>query len=133
MAKRKAKARPEARRPRKLSDGQRTYRGGDKQIITHRIGGLPIINRLLDRMRLREFLVQHLQPEDARTRVDTPRVVTLLLRNLLVSREPVYGVAEWARNFGPDLFDLWSDDLDHLNDDRVGRCLDRVCRASIPI
>ena len=62
-------------------------------------------------------------------KVDTSRVVLLLLKNLLVSREPVYGVAEWARNFGPELFDLWEDDLEHLNDDRVGRCLDRVFLA----
>lgn len=129
MAKRKGKTRPEARRPAKLSDGQRTYHGNGKRIITHSVGALPIINRLLDRIRLREFLARHLPPEDARTHVDTPRVVTLLLRNLLVSREPVYGVAEWARNFGPELFDLWPDDLEHLNDDRVGRCLDRMFRA----
>ena len=53
MAKRKAKSRPETRRPAKLSDGQRTYRGNGKQIVTHSVGALPIINRLLERMRLR--------------------------------------------------------------------------------
>jgi transposase len=80
-------------------------------------------------MRLQEFLERHLPREDNRTKVDTPRVVLLLLRNLLVSREPVYGVAEWARNYGPELFDLWPDDLEHLNDDRVGRCTERVFLA----
>jgi len=97
MAKRRPrKSQPEARRPKNLTDGQRTYRTHGKQIVTHSVGALPIINRLFERMRLQEFLSQHLPPEDKRTKVAAPRVVLLLLRNLLVSREPMYGVAEWA-------------------------------------
>ena len=129
MAKRKHKSQPEARRPKDLPAGQRTNPQHGKTILTHSIGALPIINRLLKRMRLEEFLQRHLPPVDNRTKVDMPRVVLLLLRNLLVSREPVYGVAEWACNFGPELFDLWPDDLEFLNDDRVGRCTERVFMA----
>jgi hypothetical protein len=129
MAKRRPQAQPEARRPKNLTDGQRTYRSRGKVILTHSVGAMPIINRLLKRMRLQEFLQRHLPPEDDRTKVDTPRVVLLLLKNLLVSREPVYGVAEWACNFGPELFDLWPEDLQYLNDDRVGRCMERMFRA----
>lgn len=129
MAKRKCKTQPEARRPKDLTDGQRTYSAKGQHIVTHTVGALPILNRLLERMRLHEFLTRHLPREDARTKIDTPRVVLLVLRNLLVSREPMYGVVEWARNFAPDLFDLWSEDLDHLNDDRVGRSLERVFQA----
>lgn len=129
MAKRQPKAEPEARRPKNLAAGQRTNVAHGKTILTHSIGALPIINRLLSRMRLQEFLQRHLPPEDDRTKVDTPRVVLLLLKNLLVSREPVYGVSEWACNFGPELFDLWPEDLQHLNDDRVGRCTERMFQA----
>jgi transposase len=129
VARRKPKPQPEARRPKNLPAGQRTNVAHGKTILTHSIGALPIINRLLKRMKLQEFLQRHLPPEDNRTKVDTPRVVLLLLRNLLVSREPVYGVAEWARNFAPELFDLWPEDLQHLNDDRVGRCTERVFMA----
>ena len=129
MAKRKRKTQPEARRPKDLTDGQRTYSAKGRHIVTHTVGALPILNRLLERMRLHEFLTRHLPREDARTKIDTPRVVLLVLRNLLVSREPMYGVVEWARNFAPDLFDFWSEDLDHLNDDRVGRSLERVFQA----
>jgi transposase len=131
MAKRKAKTQPEARRPKNLSDGQRTYRAQGKRIVTHCVGAVPILNRILQRMRLQEFLTCHLPAEDDRTKVDTPRVVLLLLRNLLVSREPIYGVAEWARNFESELFDLRPHEFDYLNDDRVGRCLDRVFQALV--
>lgn len=129
MAKRKRKAEPEARRPRNLPAGQRAGKTRGKCMITHSIGGLPIINRLLKRMRLEELLHRNLPREDKRMKVGTARVVLLLLKNLLVSREPVYGVAEWARNFAPELFDLEPNELDHLNDDRVGRCLERVFMA----
>ena len=129
MAKRKRKTQPEARRPKDRPDGQRTYAAHGQHILTHAVGALPILNRVLQRMRLKEFLTQSLPPEDKRTKIDTPRVVLLILRNLLVSREPMYGVVEWARNFGPELFDFWPEELDHLNDDRVGRCLERLFRA----
>ncbi len=129
MAQRQPKTQGEARRPKNLPAGQRSNSSGGKTIVTHSVGALPILNRLLKRMRLQEFLGRHLPPEDNRTKVDTPRVVLLLLRNLLVSRAPMYGVAEWACNFGPELFDLWPEDLKHLNDDRVGRCLESVFGA----
>ena len=98
-------------------------------LVTHAVGAIPILQRLLRRMRLHDFLQQHLPPEDARTKVATPLVILLLLNNLLVSREPVYGVAEWAREFDPKLFDLRPRQIEQLNDDRVGRCLDRLFRA----
>lgn len=123
------KPQPQARRPKDLPHGQRTNAANGKAIVTYRVGAIPIINRVVERMRLREILTKHLPDEDQRTKIDTSRVVLLLLKNLLVSREPVYGVAEWASNFGPELFDLWSEDIEHLNDDRIGRCLDRMAAA----
>ncbi len=87
---------------------------------------MPIINRVLARMNLQEILERHLPKEDKRCRVDTACAVMILVRNVLMSREPMYGVGEWARTYAPDLFDLWPDQLDGLNDDRVGRCLDRL-------
>jgi len=97
-----------------------------QHIVTHQVGAMPIINRVLERMKLQECLQDHLPQEDKRSRVDAARVVMLLIRNVLVSREPMYGVVEWAKTYAADLFDLWPDQLDDLNDDRVGRCLDRL-------
>jgi len=124
--KQKQKPQPEARRPRHLSDGQRSSQANGTTLITHAVGAMPILNRILQRMKLSEILAQHLPAADDRTKVDTPRVVLLLLKNLLMSREPLYGVAEWACNYPPELFGLRSQDLQHLNDDRVGRSLERV-------
>lgn len=126
MTSRTKRANPSARRVKDLMDGQRTYRVGGKRILTHSIGALPIINRLLKRMRLETFFAQHIGKEDKRTKIDTPRVAMLMVRNVLVSREPMYGMTEWARDHGPECFDIAPDELEHLNDDRSGRCLERV-------
>ena len=96
------KPQPEMRRPKGLSDGQRTRPVAGKRIISHRIGALPIINHILARMQLEKILSRHIRTKRKRAKIDTPQVVLLLVRNFLVSREPMYGVAEWARNFGPE-------------------------------
>ena len=95
-------------------------------------GALPLVNQLLDRIRLEEFLRQYLPRDGRRMAVPTSRGLLLLLRNVLLSREPLYGLGEWAERFAPDLLGLREADLAHLNDDRMGRCLDRLFQADIP-
>jgi len=41
----------------------------------------------------------------------------------------VTGTSEWAAGFAPDLLGLTPDQLQGLNDDRVGRSLARLFRA----
>ncbi len=53
----------------------------------------------------------------------------LLVRNLCVAREPLYGVAEWAQRFDPALLGLGAGEAGLLNDDRVGRALDQLFDA----
>ena len=55
----------------------------------------------------------------------------LLLKNLLLSREPLYGVGQWAARLVPERLGL-APPSPTLNDDRVGRCLDRLFDADIP-
>jgi len=94
---------------------------------SYRIGALPILHSILDRLRLPEILKKHL-PHDVRTEVPHARTLMVLLTNILVSREPVYGVGEWARQYAPDLMNLWVEDVELLNDDRVGRALGHLFR-----
>jgi transposase len=101
-------------------------------LSSYRLGALPILDRILQRLRLEEFLRDRLPPEDPRTKVPTATGLLLLLKNLLVSREPLYGVGEWAARFVPERLGLAADELVHLNDDRAGRCLDRLFESDIP-
>ncbi len=94
--------------------------GSDLVLHSRTIGALPIINRLMQRCRLQEILWRHLPAEDGRNRIDTASAILLLVRNILISREPLYGVGQWAAAFVPELLQLREDQLKSLNDDRVG-------------
>ena len=97
---------------------------------SYTVGALPIVNRLLERIKLDEFLQEHLPADGARTRLPTRQGLLVLLRNLLFSREPIYGVGEWAAGCAPDLVGLPPAEPELLNDDRLGRCLDRLFEAN---
>jgi hypothetical protein len=90
---------------------------------SYSVGALPIINRFLQRLELAEILERHLPCEDDRTKLATSTGILLLVRNVLLSREPIYGVADWASRHAPNLLGISEDQLDALNDDRLGRCL----------
>ena len=106
--------------------------GTDKTLQSYDVGALPIINHILDRMQLSTILAQYLAPDDRRTRVSTAQGILVLVRNILLSREPIYGIGEWASRYAPELLELWPHQVQYLNDDRLGRCLDRLFEATTP-
>jgi transposase len=106
-------------------------RSKGRALSSYRIGALPIINRLLDRMRLEEFLGLYLPRADRRCRIAPTIGVILLLKNVLLCREPLYGISEWAARYAPELLGFADTQLPSLNDDRVGRCLDRLFQSDI--
>jgi transposase len=83
-------------------------------------------------MQLRRILGEHLPSDDSRTELPTVSALLVLFSNLLLAREPVYGVGEWAALFPPDLLGLHDRDLGRLNDDRLGRSLDRMFQGIGP-
>jgi transposase len=125
-----------SRRPNDDSDPQPT-RGGTARaasgtLTSYRIAALPVLEGILGRLRLEAFLRDHLPHEDRRSRVSTATGLMILLKNLLISREPLYGIGEWAARYAPEWLGLTPTQLPSLNDDRVGRCLDRLFDADIP-
>jgi transposase len=101
-------------------------------LTSTRLAALPVLDRLLRRLRLDEFLRGHLPREGRRARVPAATALLVLLKNLLVSREPLYGVGEWAARHHPGLLGLAPGELPALNDDRAGRALDRLFDADVP-
>ena len=67
----------------------RIAQAGPHTLTTMTVGCLPILNQLLERMKLEQFFCKHLKPDGSRTRLSTPRALLLLVRNLLLSREPI--------------------------------------------
>jgi hypothetical protein len=104
---------------------------GQSVLRSATVGALPLVNRLLGRTRLEEFIRDALPKEDGRTKLSSTKALLVLLRNLLLSREPIYGLGEWAARHAPDLLGLTEKEVDLLNDDRVGRALDKLFAADV--
>lgn len=116
---------PKPNKPKTPCAGQ-TAQAGAHTLTTMTVGCLPILNRLLERMQLEQFFLKHLKPDGSRSRLSTPRALLVLVRNLLLSREPIYGIGEWAAHYVPDLLGLDSNERAAFNDDRLGRALDKL-------
>jgi transposase len=95
------------------------------------VSSLPLVQWVLDRMGLEEFLLAYLPHPRQAPRVAYAKGIALLVRNILLSREPMYGVGDWAEEFAPDLLGLRPKDIECLNDDRVGRCLDKLFLSDV--
>ncbi len=124
-------ARPGPQDPAPLRPG-RVARAAGRTLNSYTIAALPILDRLFDRLGLDSILRDHLPRDDRRSRIPTATGLLLLLKNLRVSREPLYGLGEWAARHVPGLLGLTSAQFPSLNDDRVGRCLDRLFDADVP-
>ncbi|MGA2480336.1 MAG: IS1634 family transposase [Spirochaetia bacterium] len=87
------------------------------------VGPLPIINQFIDRMGLSEILEAHL-PSRASQKLPPSQAILLFVRNILIERQPLYQLGEWAGSYDPLLIGLEAATATVLNDDRVGRSLD---------
>ena len=96
------------------------------------VGPIPVIRTFLDRLGLDDLLEQHV-PEKALGRppkISHAHALSLMVVNVLTSREPLYGVPEWVGKHVPEHFRLSSTQQASLmNDDRIGRALDRLYEA----
>ena len=68
---------------RKVESGQRAGRE-DLELQSYEVGAVPLLNALLERMRLAEILTEHLPPDDPRTELPTVCGLLVLLRNVLI-------------------------------------------------
>jgi transposase len=93
-----------------------------------RLGPLPLINHFIDRIGLEDLLARHL-PSDARCAVPHARALGVLLRSLVVEREPIYRQQETVHGFACGMFGIDAQEMGHLCDDRLGRALDHLFDA----
>ena len=93
------------------------------------LGALPVINFFLARMGVAEHLATYLPADDARLRLTPAAVIALVVRNIVAGHRPVYALGEWATPYDPAVLGLRPGDAEALNDDRVGRMLDRLFDA----
>jgi hypothetical protein len=99
------------------------------ELSSQALGALPIVSHFLDRLGLEAILDRHLPDEDPRVLMAVARTIRVLVLNLCLEREPLYGIAQWAARFDPVALSLAGDEVALLCDDRVGRALDRLFDA----
>ena len=102
---------------------------GPFDLHSQRLGALPLVNHFWDRAGLSGLLERHLPDVDARVRLASGVAVRLVVTNLLVGRQPLYALREWAGPFAPHLLGLAEAEVDAVNDDRVGRVLEALFDA----
>jgi len=107
----------------------RSPRSSAFTLCTERLGPLPLVNHFIERMGLGALLEKHVPTTDRRCRVSHAQALGVLLRSIVVEREPIYRAQETVHGFAAGLFGVAADDLESLSDDRLGRALDRLFEA----
>jgi transposase len=102
---------------------------GPFTLRTERLGPLPLVTHVLDRLGLEPLLDTHVPTEDRRSGVSHARALGVLLRSIIVEREPIYRQQETVRTFAPAMYGLAPEEVARLGDDRIGRALDHLFGA----
>ena len=108
-----------------------TAKGVGFTLHTERLGPLPLINHFIERVGLHEILSRHVA-SDARCAVSHASALGVLLRSVIVEREPIYRQQETVHGFADGMFGISAQEMAHLGDDRLGRALDRLFDADAP-
>src|SRR5437867_3029802 len=113
---------------------QTTSRGGVRVgqrfvLHTETVGPLPIVDHFLHRLKVGELLHRYVPWADARLKLAPATALGVLIRNLCLHREATYALGEWAGRFDPAALGIGAQDVEVLNDDRVGRSLVRLFHA----
>ena len=93
-----------------------------------RLGPLPLINHFIERIGLHETLSRFV-PSDRRCAITHASALGVLLRSIIVEREPIYRQHETVHGFADGMFGIGAREVALLGDDRLGRALDRLFDA----
>lgn len=88
-----------------MNQDHRNAHGGF-ELRTQVLGGLPVINRIIDRLGLPALLGAALPGGDARVRLSPAAAIRLVVANLVLGREPLYALGQWAAGYDPGLLGL---------------------------
>ena len=102
---------------------------GTLELRSQRLGPLPLINHFLDRLGLQALLERFVPTHDRRIRLAYSKGLGVLLRSVLVEREPIYRQQETVSGFAAECFGLQDELVRHVGDDAIGRALDRLFDA----
>jgi hypothetical protein len=94
------------------------------------VGATPVVQRFLERLQLAQLFLRYLPPNARRPEeLPTPVTLCVLVTNLMLARCPLYALPEWLARRVPEHLGLRPDQVSLLQDDRLGRALDRLYHA----
>lgn len=95
----------------------------DLDLRTEKISALPIVNRYLERLGIGKMFLDRMESGGS---IPVQTSLLVLLRNIILEREPVYGIGRWVTLYSESMLGLSTDQVPHMNDDRIGRSLDQL-------
>jgi transposase len=99
------------------------------ELQIERLGPLPLVNHFLRRLNLDAALADFVPSQDRDNGLPYAKALGVLLRSIIVEREPIYRQQEVVETFAPGAFGVQPDEVARLSDDRIGRALDRLFDA----
>jgi len=96
-----------------------------KKIHRYEIGGLPLIDHVMRRMRVREILADALRLSGRET-INSVDVLAMLVINLAVAKDPLYELSEWIETLDLRPLGIIPRPTARFSDDRFGRALDKL-------
>jgi transposase len=102
---------------------------GPFELRSRTLGALPVVQHFLDCLQLDDLLARYVPSPSSRIQIPHSVALGVLLRNIIVGRAPLYGLQEWADGYLAKLLGLADEQVTLLNDDRVGRALERLFDA----
>jgi len=94
----------------------------------HQVGALPLLHAIAKRMGLRSVLERYVSSH-GNDQVPVVDTLILLSYNLIIGKEPLYELPAWVASIDRRPIGLSDYAPEKFNDDRFGRCLDRVYEA----
>jgi len=96
---------------------------------SRRLGPLPIVNHFMERLGLNALLEEFVPTEDSRVELPYAKGLGVLLRSIIVERDPIYRQQETVDTFASQMFGIAEGEAALLSDDRIGRALDQLFDA----
>jgi hypothetical protein len=93
------------------------------------LGALPVVDHFLARLGVAPLLDEYVPSADRRVRLAPAKAIGVVIRNLALSHQPLYSMNEWATGVDPTVLGLGADQVRLVNDDRIGRSLERLFDA----
>ena len=90
---------------------------------------MPIIVHFIERLGISNTFKNAINCGTNGNKIEPYECLILILMNLIQGRKPLYALKEWAAEFAPQILPIRDDQIECLNDDRIGRSLDKLFDA----